>query len=96
MKKQKLTLGRLSLNKERISGLDAGQVTGGAPLSVNIPCQVTLLVNCQQTILCPTRQVLCRTTRIPICADPLTVGAACPPVSLACNPQTLACGPGGF
>lgn len=98
MKKQKLALGKLTLSKERITGLDAGQqnlVAGGGTISVNIPCQVTLQINCQQTILCVTRQVICRPTRIPVCAT-ITVGPACPPESLACNPQSLACGTGGL
>jgi hypothetical protein len=93
MKKQKIALGKLSLSKERITNLNAeaqGDVLGGGPISVNIACQVTLQINCQQTIFCATRTPACYITRVPVCS-PLTVGAGCPPQSLVCN-ETLACG----
>lgn len=100
MKKQKIALGKLALNKERIARLDAelqGNVVGGAPISVNIPCQVTLQINCQQTIVCVTRQVVCRVTRTPLCVPVTIGGGGCPPQSLVCNTETFACGdPGGL
>ncbi len=87
MKKQKIALGKLALNKERIIDLD--KVLGGGPVTLISPCHVvTLQVNCQQTVICPTRPVMCQVTRTPACV--ITIGNGCPPQSLACT-QSLAC-----
>lgn len=96
MKKQKIALGKLALNKERIARLDSelqGNIVGGA-ISNPIPCQLTIQINCQQTVICPTRPAICRVTRTPLCV-PVTIGAGCPPQSLVCNTETFACEPGG-
>lgn len=76
MKKQKIALGKLALNKERISDLNAdeqGNVLGGSP-SINI-CPVTIQVACQ-SVICPTRIIAqCLNTRIgPHCIPvPVTI-----------------------
>lgn len=96
MKKQKIALGKLALNKEHITDMNSAaqdNVVGGGPISINIPCQITFQINCQQTIICVTRTPVCQITRNPIC-PPATLGNGCPPQSLVCN-ESLACNPGG-
>lgn len=97
MKKQKIALGKLALNKERISDLNAeeqGNVLGGSPsINTNV-CQVSVQIICQQTIACVTRTPQCIiVTRTPRCViGPLTYGG-CPIESIACNPGETIGGP---
>ncbi|WP_118951692.1 class I lanthipeptide [Taibaiella helva] len=97
MKKQKIALGKLALNKERITNLDAGQqgnvVGGDASITATI-CQVSLQIICQQTIVCVTRTPQCiKVTRTPLCVvGPITYGG-CPIDSIACNPTETIGGP---
>ena len=89
MKKQKISLTKLALKKEHIADLNSGQqgdILGGGNVSINIPCQATLQIACQETILCVTRmQIQCQHTRIRIICEGI------PAQSLACNPATLGC-----
>lgn len=92
MKKQKIALGKLSLNKERISGLTAEEQSNvaGGNISVNtIVCQVSIQVICA-SVACVTREpARCLITRQPVCVtNPVSI-VGCPPQSLACTIETI-------
>ena len=87
MKKQKIALNKLVLNKERIADLNQVQqdnVVGGGTLYNTCICQ---------TLACPSIAIACMITRVgPGCViGPVSFAGGCPPQSLACNPQSLAC-----
>ncbi|WP_118973158.1 class I lanthipeptide [Taibaiella koreensis] len=95
MKKQKIALGKLALNKERITDLNADElnnVIGGSNAATI--CQVSVQIICLQTVVCVTRTPQCViVTRPPRCViGPVTLGG-CPINSIACNPTETIGGP---
>lgn len=74
MKKKKMSLKKLTLNKKVVSKLEEGQVSGGT--IVTLACPVTIF--CPRTLVCPNTFICPQTALCPETLD-------CPIETLACS-----------